>query len=92
MAYFNSTPQQGGETLAGWAGFRLAHLAEENGGPATALGALTGMAFRDGTGSCVGDTYLTRTSRRYREIACLVQGTLGGGFRTCRESRWTPLR
>jgi hypothetical protein len=34
----------------------------------------TGLRFRTGEGSCVGDAYTTSTHTRYIEIACLVKG------------------
>lgn len=75
-AYFNATPKQGAESLGGWPGFRLDHLADENGRPATLLASRTGMAFPGGTGSCVEDTYTTRAAA-YREFACFVEGASG---------------
>lgn len=77
-AYFNATPQQGAESLEGWARFRLDHLADENGQPATPLASRTGMAFLGGTGSCLEDTYTTRVgAHTYRELACFVEGSRG---------------
>ena len=71
--YLNATPQQGGETLGDWPGFRPAHNADEGDRDVRVLAAARGLAFRDGTGSCVVDRY--RTSRSaYQEIACLVRG------------------
>jgi len=71
--YLSATPQQGGETLRDWTGFRPAHNADEGDRDVRVLAAARGLAFRDGTGSCVVDRY--RTSRSaYQEIACLVRG------------------
>ncbi|WP_167467842.1 hypothetical protein [Arthrobacter oryzae] len=77
--YFNATPQEGGESLSNWAGFRLAHLTGEHAASATRLANRSGMPFRGGTGSCVEDTYVTRIgAHKYREMACLVTGSRGG--------------
>ncbi|MEA5454022.1 hypothetical protein SPF06_04725 [Sinomonas sp. JGH33] len=78
VAYFNATPRQGGESLATWPEFRLDHLQDENGEPASRRASATGLAFRGGTGSCVEDAYRSRDrSHEYREIACYVEGARG---------------
>lgn len=72
--YLNVTPRQGGEALATWDGFRLAHL-REDGDTAVRLDARSpDVAFRGGRGRCVIDDYTTRVhANHYREIACFVQ-------------------
>ncbi|MDX6617385.1 MAG: hypothetical protein QOD60_2476 [Solirubrobacterales bacterium] len=72
--YLNVTPQSGDETLANWPAFRAAHNREEGDEDVTQSAAATGLAFRDAKGSCVIDDYSTTTNRRYREIACIVEG------------------
>ena len=72
--YLNATPQQGEETLANWARFRPAHNHEEGDFGVVRDAAARGLRFRTGSGSCVIDHYST-VSARYREIACLVQGS-----------------
>jgi hypothetical protein len=79
VLYFNATPRQGDESQATWADFRLDHLADENGSAALRIESRTGMAFLGGQGSCVSDSYVTRTGgHQYREIACFVEGAHGG--------------
>jgi hypothetical protein len=72
--YLNITPQSGEETLANWASFRPAHNREEGDRDLVVLASATGLRFRDGRGSCVKDSYSTKTDRRYTEIACMVRG------------------
>ncbi len=75
LVYLNVTPRQGGETLRGWAGFRLDHLRDDDARSARLDSEAAGLAFRGGDGSCVIDDYITRVrAHRYREIACYVQG------------------
>lgn len=74
LGYLNLTPQQGSETLAGWAAFRLRHNAEEGDTEVKADGAAAGLRFRTGRGTCVRDTYTSSVKTRYEEIACLVAG------------------
>jgi hypothetical protein len=76
VGYLNVTPGQQGESLAGWAGFRPTHNAEEGNSDVRTLASATGLRFRTGTGSCVQDSYRTSVTS-YREIACIVRG--GGG-------------
>jgi hypothetical protein len=76
VSYLNVTPRQGGETLSGWAGFRVRHNIEEGERGVRTERSRTGVRFRDGVGSCVRDSYRTVTGSRYVEIACLVQGAL----------------
>ena len=78
VLYLNATPKQGDEALATWPEFRLDHLSDENGKAATRMASRTGMTFLGGTGSCVSDFYETRAGKRYREIACFIQGARGG--------------
>jgi hypothetical protein len=72
--YLNATPLQGSETLRNWTSFRVAHNREEGDRDVRLLAGATGLRFRSGTGSCVLDTYLTESGRRYRELACIVSG------------------
>jgi hypothetical protein len=72
--YLNATPQQGGETLSGWARFRTAHNRDEGDTGVVREAAARGLRFRTGSGSCVIDHYAT-VSAHYREIACLVRGS-----------------
>ena len=73
--YLNATPRQGGEQPRGWAAFRLRLLTADDAVSAREVAAAQHVRFRGGTGSCVIDTYLTRTgAHHYQEIACLVQG------------------
>ena len=65
----------GEETVAGWPSFRIAHNGEEGDTAVRRLAAATGLRFRDGHGSCVKDSYATRTGARYIEIACIVSGS-----------------
>ena len=75
LVYLNVTPRQGGETLRGWAGFRLEHLRDDDARSARLDSEAAGLAFRGGRGSCVIDDYVTKVrAHRYREIACYVQG------------------
>jgi hypothetical protein len=71
--YLNATPKAGGETLANWHTFRVAHLGEEGDHSIHQETAAAGLAFRGGHGSCVVDTYST-SATRFREIACIVAG------------------
>jgi hypothetical protein len=75
LVYLNVTPKQGGETLRGWAAFRVEHLLDDDASAARMTGQATGLKFRGGTGSCVLDSYTTKAhANHYREIACFVQG------------------
>jgi len=79
LIYLDATPRQGDETLPGWAGFRIAHLRDDDTAAATLDAHAEHLTFLDGTGSCVLDDYITRVgAHHYREIACLVQGAHGG--------------
>jgi hypothetical protein len=71
--YLNATPKQGDERLDNWVAFRIAHNRAESKAVHEEAYA-TGLAFLDGKGSCVIDTYTTRhKANHYREIACFVQ-------------------
>jgi hypothetical protein len=73
--YLNVTPRQGAEQLEGWARFRIDHIRDEGDTSVRQLAAAEGLQFRNGTGSCVIDEYLSRVgSHSYREIACIVSG------------------
>jgi hypothetical protein len=72
--YLNATPQTGGETLANWTRFRVAHVAAEGARDVRLDGAAHDLRFPGGaTGSCVVDSYSTHVTR-FREIACIVAG------------------
>ena len=72
--YLNATPLQGKETLANWSDFRVDHNGDEGDRDIKLIASATGLRFRDATGSCVIDSYLTSSEHRYREIACIVAG------------------
>ncbi len=75
LGFLNLTPRQGGETLANWPRFRVAHNREEGNLVVTPQGSARGVRLRDGArGTCVRDDYTTKTHLRFAEIACLVQG------------------
>jgi len=73
VGYLNATPRSGGETLANWARFRIAHNADEGDHQVRATATLTAMAIGAARASCVIDDYSTSRSR-YRELACLIDG------------------
>jgi len=75
--YLNATPQSGGETLANWGTFRVAHNGEEGDRHVVRESTARGLHFRSGIGSCVTDRYSTTTGAHYREIACIVSGPHG---------------
>jgi hypothetical protein len=72
--YLNATPRSGGETLANWHRFRVAHNREEGDRRVVRESSASRLRFRSGVGSCVTDRYVTTSSARYREIACIVRG------------------
>jgi hypothetical protein len=74
LGYLNITPQQGQETLANWSQFRVDHNGEEGDRSIITLGAAGGVRFRTGHGSCVRDSYITRSALHYTELACIVAG------------------
>ena len=74
LGYLNVTPRQGDENVATWPSFRIAHNADEGDTAVKRIAAATGLRFRAGHGSCVQDSYTTRTGARYIEDACLIAG------------------
>lgn len=74
LGYLNLTPRQASETPANWSHFRIAHNADEGDRGITRLAAATHLHFRTGNGTCVRDSYTTKTSNHYVELACLVVG------------------
>jgi hypothetical protein len=74
LGYLNITPQQGGETLANWSRFRVAHNAREGDREVKPEAISPRVRFRTGTGTCVRDRYTTVSGARYIELACLVEG------------------
>ena len=72
--YLNATPQQGEETLANWASFRVAHNRDEGDVNVAPVASATNLRFLGARGSCVIDTYTSSTGHSYREIACIVAG------------------
>jgi hypothetical protein len=72
--YLNATPQQGAESPANWASFRLDHNGHEGDVNVKPVASATNLPFRDAHGSCVIDTYSSSTGDPYREIACIVAG------------------
>jgi hypothetical protein len=73
--YLNATPRQGAERQRHWAAFRLRLLRSDDAASAHEVSAAEDVKFRDATGSCVIDAYVTRIGgHHYQEIACLVQG------------------
>jgi hypothetical protein len=73
--YLNLTPQQGAETLAGWAAFRVARNREEGSTAVRTVAAAERLRFRGASGSCVIDDYRSRVGGHpYRELACIVAG------------------
>ena len=78
VMYLNATPKQSDETLADWPHFRIEHLTDDDASTARLLSVSHGVRFLGGTGTCVIDTYVTRTkANRYTELACFVQGKTG---------------
>lgn len=75
LGYLNLTPRQGAETLANWSSFRITHNEAEGDRHVTRLAAAGGLRFRSGTGSCVRDSYLTKTGAHFIELACIVAGS-----------------
>jgi hypothetical protein len=74
LGYLNVTPRQGDETLSDWPSFRVEHNRDEGDHGVRRLAAAIGLHFLTGRGSCVKDSYATRTGARFVEIACLVTG------------------
>jgi hypothetical protein len=91
LAYLNVTARQGGETLRGWPGFRLAHLREDGDTAVHADATSPEVAFRGGHGRCVMDDYVTKIhGNHYREIACFVRALKGASVLVAASSasRW----
>jgi hypothetical protein len=79
LAYANATPQEGSESLANWASFRIGHLREESAVSVRTIATAKNVPFRGGRGSCVIDVYVTRVKHHaYHEIACFVKGARAG--------------
>jgi hypothetical protein len=74
IGYLNVTPRQGAEHEASWPGFRVAHNRAEGDVQVSLEASAHHLRFRTGAGSCVRDSYVTRSHTRYVEIACLVTG------------------
>lgn len=74
LGYLNITPRQGAESLADWSRFRIDHNGEEGDRAIVRLAAAGDLRFRTGRGSCVRDSYTTRTANHYTELACIVVG------------------
>lgn len=74
LGYLNVTPRQGGETQSNWASFRTSHNADEGDRDVKRLAVASGLQFSSGRGTCVKDSYTTRTGAHFVEIACLVKG------------------
>jgi hypothetical protein len=74
LGYLNLTPREGAERAAGWASFRARHNRAEGDRHVQILAGASGLRFRTGSGACVEDSYVTATSARFTEIACLVEG------------------
>jgi hypothetical protein len=50
------------------------HNGEEGDRAIHTQAAATGLRFRTGRGTCVRDSYVTKTSSHYVELACLIVG------------------
>jgi hypothetical protein len=74
LGYLNVTPRQANETLPNWASFRTDHNMEEGDRNVRRLAAAGGLRFSTGRGSCIRDSYTTKTGARFIELACLVDG------------------
>lgn len=80
VEYVNAGAKTGPEQLRGWAGFRIAHVKDEN-HDVRELAHASGLRFTNGgTGACVIDEYTTaHANHHYHEIACFVQGQTSQG-------------
>jgi hypothetical protein len=76
-AYLNATPAEGGETLVGWARFRVRHNIAEGDRDVRQVQGQSTVRLASGYGSCVVDDYSTSRSR-YRELACIIAPFDGG--------------
>ena len=93
--FLNETPRQGDETLANWTRFRTQHNGDEGDRDVRVVAATENVGLRSGRSSCVIDAYTT-SKARYREIACLVDGTSSaavvvGAAPTAMVARQTPI-
>lgn len=80
LGYLNVTPLQGDERLAGWAGFRLAHLRGDGSISVRQDGAVESVRTGKSLRSCVADDYVTEIGHHhFQEVACLVTTTSAGG-------------
>jgi hypothetical protein len=79
LAYLNVTPLQGDEGLAGWAGFRLDHLRDDDAISAREDGAVQSVRTGQSLRSCVTDDYVTKIGHHhFHEVACFVMTTSTG--------------
>jgi hypothetical protein len=74
IGYLNLTPSVPQENLRTWPQFRVDHNGEEHDTNVHALASGRGLHFAGGRGTCVRDSYMTKTSAHYIEIACLIVG------------------
>ena len=75
FAFLDVTPQQGAESLTGWAAFRLALLRTDGATQIHEDAAANNLPFIGGTGACVIDDYVTQVGHKpFHEIACFVEG------------------
>ena len=78
-AFLNVTPEQGAESIDGWAAFRLAALRTSRAQHIHEDAAASSLAFDGGTGACVIDDYATEPGNSpFHEIACFVVGPHSG--------------
>ena len=76
LGYLNVTPMEGDERLAGWAGFRLAHLRDDGTISARKDGAVESVRTGQSLRSCITDDYVTEIAHHhFQEVACLVMST-----------------
>jgi hypothetical protein len=67
---------EGDERLAGWAGFRLAHLRDDGTISAKKDGAVESVRTGQSLRSCITDDYVTEIAHHhFQEVACLVMST-----------------
>jgi hypothetical protein len=80
LAYLNGGPPSGSEQMSNWASFRIAHLRDELDTSVHEDAVGSRLSFRDATGSCVVDDYVTHVkAHHYVEIACFVRGSHTSG-------------
>ena len=91
LAYLNVTPLQGDEGLAGWAGFRLDHLRDDDAISAREDGAVQSVRTGQSLRSCVTDDYVTKIGQHhFHEVACFVMSHIHGQRRGGRDSFGGP--